>query len=253
MLSPIEEIRFWTGIMRDHGDFILYSLSFNEQGAMKSALFYKETFSRLHEQVKNLTDITAMSPIINECMTALVSFTNFKKLLLKRELACKLNTSLPPTFYNLMINEDMDFYEALVKIRCNPPLNPIIGNLNLHNTWLTDAAGHSAIIASDLDPVEKILIKEAQEFEEHFNFLKLKSEQLTKMLTRTCGNYEALKLLNKEAQKKVEEFICYLKKIKELRLCCMALGSIKPLVPDHMIREEKHYLRWINIYEKSKQ
>jgi hypothetical protein len=51
-----------------------------------------------------------------------------------------------------------------------------------------------------------------------------------------------LKYLNEEVRKKMEEFICYLSKIRELRAMCKVLGVLKPLIPDHMIREEQHYL-----------
>ena len=56
MLSPIEKMRFWTGIMRDHGEFILTSLSYNEQEAIRFANYYKEAFSVLHEQSKTIPE-----------------------------------------------------------------------------------------------------------------------------------------------------------------------------------------------------
>lgn len=252
MLTPFEELRFWTAIMRDHGEFIFSSLSDNEQEAIRFALFYRETFSRLHEQVKESAvknDINALNSIMNECMNMLLSFINFKKLLLRRVMECQLSTSLPPTFYNHMINEAMEFYKALTRIQCNFAVNPLLENLNLHKIWLPDAAGHAATIACRLDPVEKLLIKEAQEFEECFNSLTLKSNELDKMLTRTCLNDGALKHLNEEVKKKIYEFICYLDKVRILRTECKALGVLNPLIPFHMIREENHYLEEIAIYK----
>jgi hypothetical protein len=252
MLSAIEEIRFWTGIMRDHGEFILSSLSYNEQEAIQFARFYKETFSRLHEQSKKLAEVNgidAVNSILNECINILLSFINFKKVLLRRLLECKLDTSLPPTFYNHMINEAMEFYKTLFNIQCNIPVNPLLENLNLHKIWLPDAAGHAASIACDLDPVEKMLINEAQEFEKSFNHLALKAEELSKMLVRTCLNDGVLKRLNEEVKKKIGEFICYLDKVRKLRIECKVLGVLKPLIPDHMIREENYYLQNIAMYE----
>ncbi len=240
MLSPQEEVRFWTGIMRDHGEFILTSLSYNEQGAICLANFYKESFMRLHEQSKMIGK--DLSSILKQSMCLLLSFINFKRMLLRRSLQCQLNSSLPPTFYNHMINEAMQFYKTIMDIQSSVQLNTFEENLNLHKIWLPDAAGHAATIASDLDPTEKSLITEAKEFEKHFNNLTLKTDELSKMLVRTCLTDGALKQLNTEAMEKIKEFICYLDKIRELLIKCKVLGTIKPLIPDHMMREENYYL-----------
>lgn len=252
MLTALEELRFWTGIMSNHGEFILSSLSYNEQEAIQFAHFYKETFSRLNEQSKKLTsvnDVVAVNLILNECMQLLLNFITFKKLLLRRLLECQLSTSLPPTFYNHMINEALEFYKTLINIQYNIPINPLLENLKLHKIWLPDAAGHAATIACDLDPVEKLLIIEAQAFEKCFNYLAIKAEELDKMLVRTALTAGALKHLNEEVKEKIEEFICYLDKIRKLTSECKVLGVLKPLIPDHMIREENHYLHKIGVYE----
>lgn len=62
------------------------------------------------------------------------------------------------------------------------------------------------------------------------------------MLERACLCDGALSNLNEEVRKKMYEFICYLSKIEKLRKACKAMGNINPLLPDHMIREEKYYL-----------
>lgn len=243
MLSPIEEISFWTGIMRDHGEFILNSLSYNEQEAICYANFYKESFMKLHEQSK--MGGVDLNSILSKSVSLLLSFINFKKVLLKRSLQCELNSSLPPTFFNHMINEALLFYKTLMDIQNNIKVNTIEENLNLHKIWLPDAAGHAATIASDLDPIEKALIMEAQEFEKEFNNLALKNDELSKMLIRTCLTDGALKQLNEDAMRKIKEFICYLNKLSELLTKCKVLGTLKPLIPNHMMREENYYLNRI--------
>ena len=142
-----------------------------------------------------------------------------------------------------MINEAMEFYKTIIRIQSNNQVNPFLENLNLHKIWLPDAAGHAATIACGLDPTEKLLIKEAQAFEKHFNDLTLKAEELSKMLIRTGLNDGALKFLNEEVREKIELFIGYLDMIRNLKIECKVLGTLKPLIPDHMIREEKHYLQ----------
>lgn len=245
MLSPIEKMRFWTGIMRDHGEFILTSLSYNEQEAIRLANYYKEAFSALHEQSKTIreNDAAALNQLLSQSMNLLLNFISFKKLLLARQLTCRLNSSLPPTFYNHMINEAIEFHNTIVRMQSNVQPNRLLENLELNKLWITDAAGHAAIIACDLDPTEKIFINEAQEFERAFNWLSLKTEELSKMLVRTGLSNGNLELLNEQAKKKLEEFICFLARIRDLKAGCKILGILKLLTPDHMLREENYYLQ----------
>lgn len=250
MLRVIEEIRFWTGIMRDHAEFILTSLSYNEEEEINHAEFFKLSFARLHEQSKQVSEGHVVNTeILNRCINLLINFINFKRQLLGKLLKCQLNTSLPPTFYNHMINEAMEFYKILIRTQSHAKVNALLEILNLHQIWLPDAAGHAASIAGDLDPTEKLLIKEAQQFEKIFNSLALKAEELGKMLVRTGLNDGALSFLNQEAKKNIEEFIAYLEKIKELTMGCKVLGTLKPLIPDHMIREENYYLHKVMSFE----
>ncbi len=245
MLSPIERMKFWTGILRDHGEFILKSLSYNEQEAIRLANYYKESFSVLHEQSKNIAenDTNAFNQLLSQTLNLLLNFINFKKMLLARQLTCRLDSSLPPTFYNHMINEAMECYNTIVRIQNNIQPSGVLYNLELNKLWITDAAGHAAVIASDLDPVEKIFINEAQEFERVFNSLSIKTEELSRMLVRTGLSNGNLELLNEQARKKLEEFICFLTKIRDLKAKCKIMGALKLLTPDHMIREENYYLQ----------
>ena len=70
------------------------------------------------------------------------------------------------------------------------------------------------------------------------------------MLIRTNLNDGALKFLNQEVITSLNEFIVFLNKIRVLRLECKVLGALKPLIPDHMIREENYFIQKLNSYEK---
>jgi hypothetical protein len=243
MLSLLEEINFWTGIMSNHGEFILTSLSYNEQEALNYAEFYKQEFSKLHEKSKIKTgDSGTVNSIFDEYINLLTNFVNFKKYLLGKSLSCQLNSSLPPTFYNHMINEAVESYKTITELASNTSKNTTLETLELHKVWLPDAAGHAATIACDLDPLEKSLINEAKKFEKDFNSLSMKTQELEKMLERTGLNDGALARLDEEAKAKITDFIAYLDKIKDLSLSCKVLGTLKPLIPDHMMREENYYL-----------
>lgn len=245
MLRPVEEVYFWSGILRDHAEFMLTALSVREQSFIRTAQYFKDTFIVFGNEAKKLMEkkeqMEAMG-LVCRIEPVLLSFINFKRLILRKLLECCIEINLPPTFINHMINEAMEFERNLCMLKSGIQANPAAENIHLHEIWLPDAAGHAATIAADLDPVETELIKEADTFKKAFDNLSMKARELGLMLERACLADGSLQRLNEEAAAKMKEFMCFLEKIYILRKQCKALGIIKPLMADHMMREEKYYM-----------
>lgn len=249
MLTPAERIHFWTDIMRDHAEFILMALSSREKELIRTAQSFKDTFTVLHDEAKGLENAKnpdAEVELAKKAEVVLTKYIEFKKLLLKLLLQCSVELNLPPTFVNHMINEANEFMRDLNQILCMAVMDKTKDTLMLHRIWLPDAAGHAASIASELDPVEIPYIKQAQDFKKAFNDLNIKACELGIQLERAGLENGALEWFNLEVTIKINEFIGFLDKIKELRQKCRILGTLKPLMPDHMIREEKYYLASID-------
>jgi hypothetical protein len=238
MLNPADKIHFWASIMQDHTDFILMNLSSKEAEFINSALYYKNEFAKIENESKQ----GMTGDILERVNSILLSFIDFKRLLIQKLLRCDIQFNLPPTFINHMINEAMEFHRDLQNMQARTQSDPLIENIMLHTIWLPDAAGHAAAIAANLDPVETLLIKEAKYFEETFNSLFIKSVELGKMLERTNLQDGSLQYLNQQADEQISSFIDFLDRIRKLRMRCKVLGTIDPLLPDHMIREEQYYL-----------
>ncbi len=245
MLNPTEELSFWSGIMEDHAEFFLLTLSYREGELIKKAEHYKTQFAQYEMESKDIStkSNSNFSPnFITNVMATLLDFINFKRQLLRKLLQCQIEINLPPTFVNHQINEAMEFYRSLCMILSNEKVNPVSENILLHKIWLPDAAGHAASISGGLDPTEYLLKKEADEFKNTFEHLFIKATELGMELDRAELSDGSLKYLNEEVDDKITEFICYLDKIKDLRNNCSALSFLKPLFPDHMAREEIYYL-----------
>lgn len=254
MLSPAYKINFWSGIMRDHAEFFLISLSHRESEFINTAQFFKNAFINIGDESIALKDAQSSVPIaalINKVMPLLLNFINFKRIATRKLLQCDIELSLPPTFINHMINEAMEFYRDLCAMKTGKAMNPTAENILLHKIWLPDASGHAASISAELDPTETMLIKEAEDFKKAFDNLFIKAMELGQMLERTCLDNSSLDWLNNEVEKKIKEFICFLDKVRQLREQCKALGTLKPLIPDHMIREEKYYLASIQSLKRN--
>lgn len=253
MLTPVDKIHFWSEIMRDHAEFFLISLSYREAEFIKSAQFYKNVFINVGQdskKIKNVDSPIVLKQFVDKVTVALLNFISFKKAAITKLLKCEIELNLPPSFINHMINEAMEFYRDLCAINKKAPSNVIEENILLHKIWLPDASGHAAGITAELDPTEMPLIKEAEEFKKCFNNLFIKSVELGQMLERTCLKNGSLCRLNDEVTVKINNFICFLEKIKKLRENCEVLGTINPLIPNHMMREEKYYLFNIESFKK---
>lgn len=245
MFNVRKEIEFWTEIMRDHGMFQYDNLSPSEEEAITTAKYFMDKFSELNLEIKNMPNNippTQMDNIISKNIDELNKFISFKQELLSRLLKCAIKLKLTPTFINHMINEAMEYYRVLGITLQRVAFNPVLENIRLHKTWLRDASGHAAAIASDLDPVETKLVKTAQKFQKKFDALSIKAFELYPMYERTSLQDGIIAYFNKEIEDEITQFIGFLNYVKDLRLNCKVLGVLQPIIPDHMIREENYYL-----------
>ncbi|HHT38675.1 MAG TPA: DUF2935 domain-containing protein [Mollicutes bacterium] len=246
MLSNNETICFWSGIMRDHEEFLTLSLSVNEMELIETANFFKEEFTKIH----NLSNNNITGDFINEVMSLLVNFIEFKRYIIQKLLMCAINISLPPSFINHMINEAQEFYETLESIRRPKAVNTVEENIKLHKVWLPDSSGHATSLLMFIDAVEAFDREEARRFACDFNKLFIKANELGIMIDRTNMSNGALKYLNEQSKNKISDFIYFLSRIKELRIQCKLLGNLMPLIPDHMIREAQYYLSSIQSFNE---
>jgi hypothetical protein len=238
MLNINEKIGFWSSIMRDHADFFLMNLSSKEVDFINKTKHFKEEFS----EINNLSTGSITNEFISRIISLISNFIDYKRLVIQRLLTCDIEISLPPSFINHMINEAVEFYKDLEDAKSNKSISLILENINLHKIWLADASGHASSIAAFLDPTEKEEIKIADKFAEDFNNLLIKVNELGIMLERTELDNGALKFLNEQVKMKISDFIYFLSNIRELTTHCELLGVVKPIYPDHMIREEQYYL-----------
>ncbi len=247
MFDIKKEIEFWTGIMRDHGEFQYTNLSPKEVEAIQTAAYFMNLFKALHEEAKSFTgEIAAqeLANLVSKNMVALGQFIQFKRVLLTKLMQCDIELGLPPSFINHMINEAMEYHRVLCMAQGTIPFNRALENIRLHKVWLPDASGHASSIAAELDPIETELIHKAEKFVKRFDLLFKKAFEMYKMFERTGLEDGGLEYFNKEVEEEIDKFICYLELVKEARGKCKvyATGLTSPLLPDHMQREEKYYM-----------
>jgi hypothetical protein len=235
------EHRFWLQIMGDHARFIFNTLSPVEMNDIKLAGYYIAAYDQLLDYARQSSSEADCHSISKQACELTSEFRAFKLDLLERSILGKVKIMLTPTFLNHMVNELEEYLRILHELVAGKPV-PQFDALHHDFLWLPDAAGHAAAIGSDLDMVEKSLIKRTEQFEWHFEQLYLKSVELAGYMRTELKEFPAFRRLHKEIDMEMKLFVGFLKELEELELSDEVLDRISPLMPDHMMREECYYL-----------
>jgi hypothetical protein len=164
----------------------------------------------------------------------------FKLHLLRRHLIEKIAISLPPTFFNHMLNELEEYKQVLNSLKAGkiPLYTPVHEQL----LWLSDAVGHAETIVATLDPTEKELQQKSKHFSKKFRNLYLKSIEMAGYLRTGLQEFPALSRLICLVELEMELFKAFLTELKVSRTNDEVLGTFSPLMADHMTREECYFL-----------
>jgi len=238
--SALSEHRFWLQIMGDHARFIFSSLAPTESEYILIAQEFIILYDQLLEQSLQQLSITETEEVSRKAYEATYRLREFKIELLSLSLTSKLKSQLPPSFYNDTLNE-LEEYLFILNSLINGHL-PILHPIHYHMLWLTDAVGHAAFIVSTLDFVEKELIKIASQYEIDFRDLNTKALIMNGFLRTYLETFPALERLNEQSVILINDFKEFISKIRDQRLDSKILGTITPLMADHMYREECYYL-----------
>lgn len=218
-----EDRQFWHLVFEDHILFIYDALG-------KGEVELIETVKALYNNAVDYDEIEANIPAIMD----------LKREILARILTKSIDISLDATFLNHMINEG----EAA--------LNPSTHVLQDHKLWLLDAEGHLTTIKKMLDPVEKVVIRELKNSCKQFKLLFTKTLEFIGYLRSGLYDFPALQSLTDGAQVQLDIYFELLRHISASVQNGQVLGHIKPLMLDHMLREQSFYLHKLGLNSELK-
>ncbi|WP_372661616.1 DUF2935 domain-containing protein [Cohnella sp.] len=239
--SVLFEHRFWLQILGDHSRFILNSLSPKETADVQKAQAFIQGFDQQLAVARGASASADLSSLNKEAYNLTCALRAFKLDLLGRLLLGKVNIMLTPTFLNHMVNELEEYLRILQAILSGQPV-PQFDPLHHDLLWLLDAVGHASAIASNLDMVEKRLIKRSKEFEKHFEEFYLKAIEMAGYLRTNIREFPAFQRFHLEVDLEMRLFMTFLNELEEYELSSQVLDQISPLIPDHMMREECYYI-----------
>jgi hypothetical protein len=235
------EHRFWLQILGDHSRFIYNALPPKETKDMQLANHFITEYDQLLNQVRLPDAGNALDQLNNQAYELTQNLQKFKLNLLDRLLIRQIQIGLSPTFINHMLNELEEYLRILLALLAGKGV-PFFSALHHDLLWLPDASGHAASIASDLDAVEKRLIKKSELFEQHFNEFYLKAIELSGYTRTMRKSFPALAKFHTDVNMEMSIFMTFLTELENIDLSAELLSRLNPLVPDHMYREECYYL-----------
>lgn len=246
----IFEHRFWLQILGDHSRFILNALSPKETTFIQQAERFIALFDELLEKVRLSHPEENLSILNQQAYAAAVQIRQFKLKIIERHITGKIDISLSPTFINHMLNE-LDEYIHILKALIKGNV-PDVKDIHLHLLWLLDGSGHAAGLAGDLDMAQKELINKSKGFEKNFNDMYLRAIEFHGYMRTGIYEFPALEKLNYDANNVMTCFKEFLKELGDAILRKEVLGTLSPLMPDHMFREECYYLTKLSMVSKIK-
>lgn len=238
--TALFEHRFWLQIMGDHSRFIFFSLAPIESEYIITAQEFIILFDQLLEQAGKLLSTTELEELNRKAYEATYRLREFKIELLSMSLTTDLKSHLSSSFYNDMLNELEEYMFILNNLMHGQ--NSLLHPLHYHTLWLMDAIGHAASILTGLDFIEKDFIKQANQFEIQFQDLNTKATIMNGYLRTGLSDFAALERLNDQVWITMNGFMEFLSNIRDQRMDQKILGSLMPLMADHMFREECYYL-----------
>lgn len=237
--SALFEHRFWLQILGDHARFIYGALPGKEEVEIQKALQFIHVFDRLLEQAHVNLSGTELMTINRQADRHTQEIRAFKLHLIRRHLTGTIDVQ--PTFLNHMVSEAEE-YLRLLHFLLSGNIPPLLHPIHHHLLWLSDAAVHAVGLARSLDLVEKTMIEESERFTKHFEAFYLKAIELAGYMRSNVQHFPALSRFNHQVELEIVLFKKFLQELEELDLSDQLLGTLSPLITDHMAREECYYL-----------
>lgn len=243
------EHQFWLQVLGDHARFLLNALSPKETYYINQTNPFIEQFDHLLEKSYQTTSREGIAELNQEAYDSSMKLRELKLALVYQHIMGKIDISLPPTFINHMVNEIEEYLRILgdfIKSK-----EPRTNDIRLHLLWLLDGWGHASAIESDLDPTEKELIKKNREFSKIFKNLYLRTIEYNGFMRTGVFEFPALSQLNMVADEKMNDFKDHLYELMTAIEEKRVLGTIAPLMLDHMYREECYYLTKLSMISET--
>ncbi|WP_415874121.1 DUF2935 domain-containing protein [Domibacillus aminovorans] len=251
MTQSLEEIRFWSRIMKEHAFFLSLGFTADQTELIKEAKQFIVIFERIEEQVSQYnekTDPEVIRKFNIQVYQAVASIWAYKRKVLGLILSCKIISNNIPLLVDHTSREAYYFANRLKELN-EGILQPIPEAIIKENVFfLKIMADHSKFIGHLLDPSERKLVDQAREFSNDFDQLLFQAQDLDHMRphSETKPMLEQFLDQNRVSVVSLRDFK---KTARELIEACKIKSNIPALLADHVYREADHFLHIIDAFD----
>ena len=237
MSSIIDVNNFWIDILIDHMSIIKLTLSSNETEIANYVDY-------IINQLKDVYDNSiARRDVEERALYLAMEVKRFKINVLSKMLDSKIQINISSTYVNHMLNENNEYIDIFLQYKDQ---NVIIKHpLEVHKLWIKGAIEHAGLLISGLDDVEYDIKKDLKYHKKKFAKLYDKCEEFIEYYNKTRLNFAAINKFNLDAESQMKLFIKLLDEIYENKMQDLIIGNIEPFIINHMLKEEKYYLKKI--------
>ncbi|MGE5704720.1 MAG: DUF2935 domain-containing protein [Clostridia bacterium] len=249
--QSLEEIRFWSRIMKEHSLFIKLGFQCDDTLLIREADRFYSIFEDIENQANTLSsnvDPRYIFNFNNTVYTAASHIWAFKRKVLGLILQCKIGGSNYPLLVDHISREANYFRNRLKQLNTGTldPLPDAIVNENVF--FLRIMADHAKFINHLLDPSERKLVDQAKEFSHDFDQLLFQAIDLDSMRpqSQTVPLLEQFVDQNRVSVRQLRDFK---KTARDLIEACRIKSIIPPLLADHVFREASHFLEILDSFD----
>ncbi|WP_438433518.1 DUF2935 domain-containing protein [Gorillibacterium sp. sgz500922] len=250
----LDEVRFWSRIMKEHSFFLRLGFRCEDTELIREANGHYAVFEAIEHKANAFpagTDPETIRRFNEEVHIAVSHIWMFKRKVLGLILRCQLpgGTNFP-LLVDHISREANYFRNRLTELNTNQlePLPDAIIDENVF--FLRIMADHAKFIGHLLDPSERKLVEQANDFSRDFDQLLFQARDLDSMRpqSQTAPLLGQFLDQNRVSVKSLRDFK---KTAKELIEACRIKSIIHPLLADHVFREADRFLTIIDRFENS--
>ncbi|WP_159887290.1 DUF2935 domain-containing protein [Paenibacillus puerhi] len=248
----LEEIRFWSRIMKEHSLFLKLGFRCEDTQLIQEANQFFSLFEQIENKSHSYTEAADPEEIRRfntEVHAAASHIWAFKRKVLGLIIHCKLpGANNFPLLVDHISREANYFRNRLEELNTGrlEPLPDAIIDENVF--FLRIMADHAKFIGHLLDPSERKLVEQAQSFSRDFDQLLFQAVDLSGMRPQSQTQPLLSQFLDQN-RVSVVSLRDFKKTARELIEACRIKSIIHPLLADHVFREAERFLFIIDRFE----
>ncbi|MBZ6483985.1 DUF2935 domain-containing protein [Priestia aryabhattai] len=250
----LDEIRFWSRIMKEHSLFLRLGFRCEDTQLIQEANQFYHLFEQIEQRAHSFTtqtDPEQMKRFNSEVQQAATGIFAFKRKILGLILHGKMQGANNfPLLVDHISREANYFRKRLIELN-EGKLKPLADAIIKENVFfLRIMADHAKFIGHLLDPSERKLVDMARNFSNDFDQLVFQARDLESMKPQS----QTVPLLDQfldENRVSVASLRDFKKTARELIEECRIKSIIHPLLADHTFREAERFLHIIDMFEAS--